>query len=711
MDNQGRPEPIDQDEDPFAPLNSNGESAGEHQAKPPPELWEPCAPLGDVPEAGQIRHWIHGAASRRWVYRDATGAALFCIARFDLPDGGKEVLPYSFGRRVWTVRSGPNTGKQKDVRGWHFKAPRSPRPLYGLDRLSAAPSGVPVLLVEGEKAADAATELFPGLVVMTSQGGSKAADKADWEPLAGRDIILWPDNDQAGQDYAAAVALQLLDCQVEPLRVATVRQVRVPTEWGEGWDLADAGADHLPLLQEMLASAELINLDDLTPDFRPSEFTDEGLALRFSDKHGGTLRYVAGWGRWLEWSGSAWKPDETMRVFDLSRAICRRASAESNAPKIAASVASAKTVAAVERLAKADRRHAATVKQWDADPWLLNTPGGTVDLHTGKMRKHRPDDHLTKTTAVAPGGECPMWHAFLAKVTNGDTELQGYLKRMAGYALTGSIREHALFFAYGTGANGKGVFINSITGIMGDYACVAGIETFTASNSDRHPTDLAMLRGARLVTAQETEEGRRWAESRIKAMSGGDPITARFMRQDFFTFEPTFKLLIAGNHRPGLRNVDEAIRRRFNLLPFAVKIPPAERDLDLPEKLKAEWPGILKWAIEGCLEWQQIGLAAPAAVIEATEEYLNAEDATAGWLEECCIKHGTLHTGSSVLFASWKAWAEAAGEHVGAQKGFSQKLVAAGFEAKRLPNDRSGLLGLGLKPDPQQAGRYGSEPF
>jgi putative DNA primase/helicase len=437
----------------------------------------------------------------------------------------------------------------------------------------------------------------------------------------------------------------------------------------------------------------------------PPDCTDEALALQFSTDHAAELRHVSVWGKWMEWDGTRWKPDATLNTFNRARIICRRASSQCENAKVAAKVASASTVAAVERLAKADRRHAATVDQWDANPWLLNTPGGTVDLKTGKMRPHNPADHMTKMTAVAPGGECPMWRKFLAKVTNGDTAVQDYLKRMAGYALTGSIREHALFFFFGTGANGKGVTINTMTGIMADYACVAGIETFTASTSDRHPTDLAMLRGARLVTAQETEEGRRWAESRIKAMTGGDPITARFMRQDFFTFEPTFKLLIAGNHRPGLRNVDEAIRRRFNLVPFAVKIPPSERDLDLPEKLKAEWPGILKWAIEGCLEWQKIGLAAPAAVIEATAEYLNAEDATAGWLEECCIVGGTSHSGSSVLFASWKAWAEAAGEYAGSQKGFSQKLVSAGFERKKLPNCSAGFVGIGLKPPVTPAGQ------
>ncbi len=190
------------------------------------------------------------------------------------------------------------------------------------------------------------------------------------------------------------------------------------------------------------------------------------------------------------------------------------------------------------------------------------------------MRAHSPLDYVTKMTAVAPRGDCPTFLAFLHRVMNGDQSLIAYLRRVLGYALTGVTNEHALFFAYGTGANGKSVLMSTTAGIMGDYHRTAPIETFTATHVDRHPTDLAMLRGARLVTATETEEGRRWAESRIKTLTGGDPVSARFMRQDFFEYTPAFKLVIAGNHKPGLRSVDEAIRRRFHLIPFGVTIPP-----------------------------------------------------------------------------------------------------------------------------------------
>jgi putative DNA primase/helicase len=434
----------------------------------------------------------------------------------------------------------------------------------------------------------------------------------------------------------------------------------------------------------------------------PPEFADDALALAFTRKYGDHLRYVAAWGCWYEWTGRVWARDETVRVFDLARNICRSVAASCAKENVAKQIASAKTVSAVEKFARADRRHAAKVDQWDTDPWLLNTPAGAVDLKTGILRSHRPENHITKITAVAPRGECPQWRRFLAQITKDDEGLQGFLQRAAGYSLTGSTREHALFFGYGTGGNGKGVFLNTLTGILGDYAAVASIDTFTSSTSERHPTDLAMLRGARLVTAQETEEGRRWAESRIKAMTGGDPITARFMRQDFFTYQPAFKLFIAGNHKPGLRSVDEAIRRRFNLIPFDVKIPASERDPELPDKLKAEWPGILKWAIEGCLEWQRIGLSQPQAVAAATLEYFEAEDAFGQWLAECCVVTGQNETGSTKLFKSWSAWAHNSGEFIGSQKAFSQKLTAKGYVAKKDGTGRSVFVGIdAVQPSPQ----------
>lgn len=314
-----------------------------------------------------------------------------------------------------------------------------------------------------------------------------------------------------------------------------------------------------------------------------AQYADDALALTFTKQHGEDLRFTAEWGLWNLWDGHVWRTDSTLAVFDLARKVCRKESASCEDKRLAPRIASAQTVYAVERLARADRLHAAAVEQWDADPWLLNTPGGVVDLRTGRLREAVREDHCTKICAATPGGQCPQWLVFLERITGGNRELQSFMQRVAGYALTGETREQALFFLYGTGANGKSVFLDTISRIMGDYATTASVETFIDSKIQSHPTDLAALRGARLVTAIETEEGRRWAESKLKALTGGDRIAARYMRQDFFEFVPQFKLLVAGNHKPGLRTVDEAIRRRFNLIPFTITIPPAERDLELAD--------------------------------------------------------------------------------------------------------------------------------
>lgn len=430
----------------------------------------------------------------------------------------------------------------------------------------------------------------------------------------------------------------------------------------------------------------------------PPRFSEEALALRFSRKYEGELRYVAGWGRWMCWDGTRWIDDDTLQVFDLARGICRAASAEcgDGEKAIAAKLASKATSAAVERLAAADRRHAATVAQWDTDPWLLNTPTGVIDLRTGEIHQHRRDDYITKITASGPVGDCPRWLHFLDRITGGDVELQSFLQRMIGYALTGSTREHALFFLYGTGANGKTVFLSTVSGLLADYAKTASTSSFTASTTEQHPTDLAGLRGARFVTAIETEDGARWAESKIKSLTGGDKIAARFMRCDFFEFFPEFKLVIAGNHKPGLRSVDEAIRRRLHLVPFTVTIPQDERDPRLGEKLRVEFPGILSWAIQGCLAWQQDGLNPPAIVRNATADYLAGEDAIGRWLDDDCTTGEELWTCGAALYLDYRAWCERTGEKPISPKRLTQALESRGFVQKRTSAAR-GFAGVGLR--------------
>lgn len=433
-------------------------------------------------------------------------------------------------------------------------------------------------------------------------------------------------------------------------------------------------------------------------DDRPAGFTDDALALQFSEQYAEDWRYVAAWGYWLHWDGKCWSRENTLRAFDLARLVCRTAARGCEKASTATKVASANAVAAVERLARADRRHAATTDQWDSDPWSLNTVTGVVDLHTGQTHPHDRKDYSTKlATAGMPQEQAPAthWLSFLSDVTDGDKDLQGYLARMAGYALTGVTSEHALFFLYGTGANGKSVFVNTLAAVLGDYATNAPIDTFMETKTDHHPTDIAGLRGARLVTAIEVEKGRRWAEAKIKSLTGGDKICARFMRQDFFEYRPQFKLIIAGNNKPTIREVDEAMKRRLHLIPFTVTIPAGKRDHTLQEQLLNERDGILRWAIEGCLEWQRIGLKPPTCVMSATEEYLEAEDALGRWISDECLQNPNALTSTDELFQSWKTWTEKWGEYAGSLRKFSDDMVKRGFTRTRSTRQR-GFLGIAL---------------
>jgi putative DNA primase/helicase len=442
-------------------------------------------------------------------------------------------------------------------------------------------------------------------------------------------------------------------------------------------------------------------------DDEAPEFSDEDLALRYAAQHVYTMRYLASRGRWFKWTGKVWKADEKRVAFSLSRQVARAAARECK-PGAATSIASAKTVAAIERLAQADPRLATTVDVWDADPWLLNTPDGVVDLRTGSLRPHSSGDYMTKITAVGPGGDCPRFKLFMREIMAGDEEMVAFVQRVLGYCLTGDISEEVIFFLYGTGQNGKGVMTSTIEWIMADYCKSAGDEVFTQTHNDRHTTEIARLNGARLVLVAEVEEGKRWAEAKLKKMTGGDTLTARFMRQDDFEFKPQFKPLISANHKPQLRSVDVAMRRRMHLIPFLVTIPPEKRDSGLKAKLKDEGQGILQFLIEGCLEYQRIGLAPPKSVVDATDEYFKNEDSIANWIDERCEVGKELNDPSSKLFASWKDFAEKAGLNVGNNKWFKGEMNRLGYRDKKLGFGNV-YEGLRVRQDDPGGGYYDPE--
>jgi len=641
-----------------------------------------------------------GPATAKWDYFDAAGHLIAIVYRYDPPGGKKEFRPWDVKRRKM--------------------APPDPRPLYNQPGMKDAAQ---VVLVEGEKCAQAL--IGAGVTATTAMHGANAPiDKTDWSPLSGKAVLIWPDNDAPGMHYAQAAAQAALQAGATSCEI-----LMPPANRPLGWDAADALAEQLqPLAPDMAAfdvfgflstggrlqvtpepaehsrDADMSDASDV-PD-AVSWGTEDGLASVFTRRFGKDWRYIAAWGRWLTWTGRRWNEDIVLHVQHLVRGICRSAAARADSPRLKAKLASASTISAVERIARSDPKHAATVDEWDADIWLLNTVDGVVNLKTGAMRAHDSKDRMTKITTASPRGQCPLWLSFLEQVTGGDKDLQNYLQRAAGYFLTGSTQEHALFFLYGTGSNGKSVFVNTLVTIWGDYAANAPMETFMDNRNDRHPTDLAGLRGARVVTATETEQGRRWNESRIKEITGGDRITARFMHKDNFTYPPTYKVLMSGNHKPAIRNVDEAMRRRMHLIPFEVTIPREKRDRQLQDKLLKERDGILAWALEGCMQWQRMGLCPPESVQVATSEYFEAEDAMGRWIEERCVLTANAKSLTAELFTDWKQWAEGAGEFAGSQRRFSDLLTARGTEKWRNGMGLRGFKGIGLKASPSVPQHY-----
>jgi len=412
-------------------------------------------------------------------------------------------------------------------------------------------------------------------------------------------------------------------------------------------------------------------------------YSEAEAAVNFAREHDGSIKYDHASGRWFIFNGNIWRPDLRGKVRSLAHDFIMNETEGMRDLGAQGKARSKRVVDAVEGLARTIPGLTAGPADWDPDPLLLGTPAGTLDLRNGKVREPERQDGITRGLAVAPAQEpaCPRWVGFLRESTGGDEGVMSFLKMWCGYSVTGETKEHALLFIFGPGGNGKSVFINTVAGIFGDYAATAPMDAFTASTGDRHPTDLAMLRGARLVTATETEEGRTWAEARVKQMTGGDKIAARFMRQDFFTYVPQFKLTLVGNHMPALRNVDEAMRRRFNIVPFVLK--PQNPDRDLEAKLRAEWPGILRWMIDGYQDYAQHGLVRSESIRAATEGYFEDEDMLGTWVKERCDTGPDLWDRPGDLFASWSAYATRNGEQAGDLRRFRSGLERLGFRHQR----------------------------
>jgi P4 family phage/plasmid primase-like protien len=439
--------------------------------------------------------------------------------------------------------------------------------------------------------------------------------------------------------------------------------------------------------------------------------TDIGNAERFFHHQGDSFKYNTTFGKWFIWDGKRWAEDKTQRIIQMGmkeiRNIYKEAFQEEDEEKrkaIADHARRSESKGRLEAMISMVQSFVSTLPDsMDQNEWLFNCENGVIDLKTGELQPHNRELMMTKISNVSYDSKanCPTWMQFLKDVFQDEQgnikqETIDFLQKAVGYSLTGSTREQVLFFLYGTGRNGKSTFMNVIKEILGDYGKQTNAETFTIKKSDQVRNDIAALKGTRLVAATESEEGARLAESLVKTLTGGEPVQARFLHQEFFEYIPTFKIFFTTNHKPVIRGADEGIWRRIRLVPFTIRIPDEKLDKDLPEKLRNEMPGILKWMVEGCLKWQREGLGIPQEVEEATNNYRDEMDTMGNFLSEYCIIHENTKAYGIELYRQYQYWCSETGEYEITKTKFNRKLEERGHKKGR---DGRGIYftGLGIK--------------
>jgi len=396
--------------------------------------------------------------------------------------------------------------------------------------------------------------------------------------------------------------------------------------------------------------------------------TDAGNGEHFARLFGNRIRFDHRRGRWLIWQDNWWRDDDTRAVRRLAKEAARtRYGGAISITDLRDREAEARFAIASENRQRIDAMLAASQSEppiadagdrWDADPWLLGVANGILDLRTGALRPGSPADRITRHTEVPyeRDARCPRWLRFLEEVFAGDDELTAFIARAVGYSLTGDTSEQCLFTCYGTGSNGKTVLLTIIRSIAGMYAVNTPFSTFEARSRTSIPNDVAALAGARLVTASETSEDTRLNESRLKALTGGDEISARFLNHEFFTFRPVAKFWLAVNHKPRVADDSFGFWRRVRLIPFTRQFN-ADADPRLVEALAAELPGILGWAVAGAHAWQDRGLDAHAAVTSATATYRAESDPLADFIVAACVVADSLVVGASAAYRAYRSWA------------------------------------------------------
>ena len=448
--------------------------------------------------------------------------------------------------------------------------------------------------------------------------------------------------------------------------------------------------------------------------------TDKGNARRLILKHGKHLRYLKARDLWLVWNGKHWAPDETGEVVRLAKQViadlaeeARSASdGEESAPvrKWQRRCETPARISAMLDWAKTEPGINVLPDQLNADPWKFNCRNGTVDLRTGQLHPHNSEDLHSKLADndYDPKAQCSVFLKFLQRISNEDATWVNYVQRIFGYALTGDTREQCFFFSTGGGENGKSTLISTLLHIAGPYGKTSAPEVFLKRNYATHPTEVADIQGCRVIVTPEVEQGRALNEALLKQLSGGDKIKARYLFHDFFEFTPTAKVILSANTLPEIRGADHGIWRRVRVIPFDVTISAEEKDPQLLDKLKAEAPGILAWAVQGCLAWQQRRLSPPDRILRATAEYRETMDIVGRFLTDACERHPKGRESAADLFQAFECWCAANGEAVLTQKDFGSRLLNHGLRGLK-SNGRTVRVGVRLKGRAPGEGRDDGE--
>ena len=606
----------------------------------------------------------------------------------------------------------PTIGTDGKPREWNGVATIAPAPegLYEALRAAAAPTRPIAPPVRQAPVSDRAMPTDDAALAAAALRFLPASDCDEYQPwvetgmslfkLGQEGLALWDEWSKGSAKYQAGLCQsKWMTFSQDGVKLGSLFHRAEMRGWKPPWKPftgsvpSTNGNSHTPGKVATLAPA---------PRFR---LTDMGNGERLVHHHGADLRHAHPLGKWYIWDGKRWREDDTAAAVRLAkravREIYREAAETSDDTERANLVKWAKvseSKARVEAMLWCAAREASVPvlpEALDLKPWLLNCPNGTVDLKTGELRPHDRANLITRLCQVEyhPEAECPLWLKTLGEIFGGSQALIGFWRRLCGLTLTGVVQEQVLPIPYGAGANGKSTLLGVLLRLLGpDYAMKAPPDLLMVKRTPEHATERAALFGKRLVVAIETGEGARLNEVMVKELTGGDQITARRMREDYWSFWPTHKVFLCTNHRPTVRGTDHAIWRRLKLIPFNVTIASDKQDKALPEKLAAELPGILAWCVRGCLEWQEDGLNPPEEVEAATTQYKQDEDTLGAFLAENCTTAAGDRVKASALFARYKAWS---GDDRITQRKFGRAMTERGFE--RITNDGIWYLGLDLR--------------